>query len=397
MATDTDPDRIERFEDIDWETTEMRGGLSAVSRKALALLLTLSVIVAAFLYDYYLVADRQPTVPVIEWNVSQVDWMFLVTLAVILFYVVLPLYENPRMTRYYWKEFRKNKAAVYSGVFLVFVFGLGLVGPFLLPKPEIALPLSYQPPVFTSIENTYPIECVGEVANGRCFGTFEHPFGTTGRGKDIFHLIIYGMTVSMQIGLITGLIIITIGTIVGAVSAYLGGLADEILMRYVDIQLTFPTFLLYLLLIYLFGQSLFMFIIVFGITSWGGIARLVRSEALQRTEEEYITAAQSAGAPNLYVIWRHLLPNVSSTVITAVTLLIPSLLLFEAGLAFLQLGDPSIPSWGQVISTGRSDLSFAWWVSTIPGVFLFFTILAFNFIGDALRDALDPRQTTEEQ
>ena len=396
MATDTDPDRIERFEDIDWQATEMRGGLSALSRKAFGLLLTLAAVCVFFLYDYYLVRKRKPTVPVIEWDVSQVDWMFMVTLAVIFFYVLLPLYENPRMTRYYWREFRKNRAAVFSGGFLLFVFGTGLVGPLLLPKPEIALELGYQPPVFTSVSNNYPIQCVGEAANGRCFGTFQHPLGTTGRGKDIFRLIVYGMTVSMQIGLITGLIIITIGTIVGAVAAYLGGLADEILMRYVDIQLTFPTFLLYLLLIYLFGQSLFMFILVFGITSWGGIARLVRSEALQRTEEEYITAAQSAGAPNLYVIWRHILPNVSSTVITAVTLLIPSLLLYEAGLAFLQLGDPSIPSWGQVISAGRSDLSFAWWISTVPGVFLFFTILAFNFIGDALRDALDPRQTTQE-
>jgi peptide/nickel transport system permease protein len=396
MATDTDPDRIERFEDIDWQATEMRGGLSAVSRKAFGLLLTLAAVCVFFLYDYYLVRKRKPTVPVIEWDVSQVDWMFMVTLAVIFFYVLLPLYENPRMTRYYWREFRKNRAAVFSGGFLLFVFGTGLVGPLLLPKPEIALELGYQPPVFTSVSDNYPIQCVGGAANGRCFGTFQHPLGTTGRGKDIFRLIVYGMTVSMQIGLITGLIIITIGTIVGAVAAYLGGLADEILMRYVDIQLTFPTFLLYLLLIYLFGQSLFMFILVFGITSWGGIARLVRSEALQRTEEEYITAAQSAGAPNLYVIWRHILPNVSSTVITAVTLLIPSLLLFEAGLAFLQLGDPSIPSWGQVISAGRSDLSFAWWISTVPGVFLFFTILAFNFIGDALRDALDPRQTTQE-
>jgi len=397
MATDTDPDRIERFEDIDWKTTEMRGGLSALSRKAFGLLLTLAAVCVFFLYDYYLVRKRKPTVPVIEWDVSQVDWMFMVTLAVIFFYVLLPLYENPRMTRYYWREFRKNRAAVFSGGFLLFVFGTGLVGPLLLPKPEIALELGYQPPVFTSVSNNYPIQCVGEATNGRCFGTFQHPLGTTGRGKDIFRLIVYGMTVSMQIGLITGLIIITIGTIVGAVAAYVGGLADEILMRYVDIQLTFPTFLLYLLLIYLFGQSLFMFILVFGVTSWGLIARLVRSEALQRTEEEYITAAQSAGAPNLYVIWRHILPNVSSTVITAVTLLIPGLLLFEAGLAFLQLGDPSIPSWGQVISAGRSDLSFAWWISTVPGVFLFFTILAFNFIGDALRDALDPRQTTEEQ
>jgi peptide/nickel transport system permease protein len=167
---------------------------------------------------------------------------------------------------------------------------------------------------------------------------------------------------------------------------------DEVLMRYVDIQLVFPSFLLYLLLIYLFGGSLFMFVVVFGLTSWGGTARLVRSEALQRAEEEYITAADSAGASTFYVIWRHIVPNVSNTVITNVTLLIPSLILFEAGLAFLDLGDPTIPSWGQTIAQGRDQLTFAWWISTMPGFFLFLTILAFNFLGDALNDALDPRR-----
>jgi peptide/nickel transport system permease protein len=199
------------------------------------------------------------------------------------------------------------------------------------------------------------------------------------------------MQVSMKLGLITTLLVISIGTVVGTVAAYSGGMVDETLMRYVDIQLTFPTFLLYLLLVFLFGGSLFMFIVLFGLTSWGGIARLVRSEALQLREEEYVLAAKSAGANAAYVIRRHLVPNVSSTVITAATLAIPGYILAEAALSFLQLGDPTIPSWGQVIAAGRSDLDTAWWISTFPGFFLFFTILAFNFMGDALRDALDPR------
>jgi peptide/nickel transport system permease protein len=182
---------------------------------------------------------------------------------------------------------------------------------------------------------------------------------------------------------------------VGATAAYAGGWVDEVLMRYVDIQLTFPTFFLFLFLAYLYGGSLFILIMIFGVTGWGGIARIIRSEALQRNEEEYIRAAQSAGASGLYVVRRHMVPNVSNSIITAATLNIPILILSEAALSFIGVGDVTVPSWGQVIASGRGDLSTAWWISTIPGVFLFLTILAFNFLGDALRDALDPRQETQ--
>jgi peptide/nickel transport system permease protein len=224
-----------------------------------------------------------------------------------------------------------------------------------------------------------------------CQGTWQYPLGTTGQGKGIMESVVYGMRVSLEVGLVTPLIIVLIGTTVGTVAAYSGGLVDELLMRYVDIQLTFPTFFLYLLLLYLYGGTLFLLIVIFGITSWGSTARLVRSEALQRREEEYIQAAQSAGASEFWVIRKHLVPNVSNTVITNASLLIPSLILFEAAFSFLGLGDPTIPSWGQVIAAGRSDIDTAWWISTIPGVFLFTTVLALNFVGDALRDALDPR------
>jgi peptide/nickel transport system permease protein len=307
------------------------------------------------------------------------------------FYVVVPLYDNRRLTAYYWRQFRKNRLAVVSLGYLLVVFFVGTVGPIFIPAPELALTRQYQPPVFTTVDASVPIQCVGDVTGDVCHGSFAHPLGTTSDGKDILVLVVYGMQVSMKLGLITTLLVISIGTAVGTVAAYSGGMVDEALMRYVDIQLTFPTFLLYLLLVFLFGGSLFMFIVLFGLTSWGGISRLVRSEALQLREEEYVMAAKSAGANAAYVIRRHLVPNVSSTVITAATLAIPGYILAEAALSFLQLGDPTIPSWGQVIAAGRSDLDSAWWISTFPGFFLFFTILAFNFMGDALRDALDPR------
>jgi len=388
MARGTDT-----FESVDWEETGSR--LSTLSRRDWGALLSGLAIVAVFLYDYLVLPASRPTITVpVEWNVTQLDWLFVATLLAIVFYVAVPLYDNRRLTAYYWREFRKNRMAVLSLGYLLVVFCIGVVGPILLEKPTLALDQAYQPPAYMSVDSSVPVNCLGEVASGRCQGTMAHPLGTTGDGKDILVLVIYGMQVSMKVGLISTLLVVTIGTAVGTVAAYGSGLVDELLMRYVDIQLVFPAFFLYLLLTYLFGGSLFMFILIFGLTGWGSIARLVRSEALQRAEEEYITAARSAGAGTLYVIRRHLVPNVSNSVITAATLLIPGFILFEASLSFLSLGDPTVPSWGQVIANGRSDLSTAWWISTVPGVFLFTTILAFNFMGDALRDALDPRQET---
>ncbi|WP_251330758.1 ABC transporter permease [Haloplanus pelagicus] len=381
------------FESVDW--TETRSRLSTLSRRDRWAALTALGVVAVFVYDYAILPASRPTITVpLEWNVTQLDWLFVSTLLALLFYVVVPLYDNRRLTAYYWREFRKNRMAVVSLGYLFVVFLIGVVGPLFLDKPTLALERAYQPPVLTSVDASVPVNCLGEVANGRCTGTMAHPLGTTGDGKGILVLVVYGMQVSMKVGLISTLLVVTIGTTVGTVAAYGGGLVDELLMRYVDVQLVFPAFFLYLLLTYLFGGSLFMFIVIFGLTGWGSIARLVRSEALQRAEEEYITAARSAGAGTLYVIRRHLVPNVSNSVITAATLLIPGFILFEASLSFLSLGDPTVPSWGQVIANGRSDLSTAWWVSTFPGVVLFMTILAFNFMGDALRDALDPRQET---
>jgi len=410
------------FEEIDWE--EIEATASTRSPRQLAWLAVVGVYSVALGLDLYArygaavyarvvglatgtdhtAVDAPGWVPApgpaefaVVGTVDGVDWLWSLTLLVGLFYVVIPLYENPRMTRYYWQEFRKNKAAVIALCYLAVIFLIGLVVPRVVPPPEVQPLLQYQPPVWGAVPETVPIECVGPVSDGLCQGTWTHPFGTTHQGKDILVSVIYGMEISMQVGLIGMFLQLLIAAAVGLSAAYFGGYVDETLMRYVDIQITFPSFFLYLLVVYLFGGSLFLMIIVFGVLGWGGIARIVRSEALQRREEEYVLAAESAGASSLWTIRRHLLPNVSNSVITAATLVIPGLILAEAALAFLGLGDPTIPSWGDIIADGRTDLNRAWWISTLPGVFLFLTILAFNFLGDALRDALDPRQEAGEQ
>lgn len=419
MAADTGP---ERFEDVDWAAIDAgQGGYSAL---VLTKLGSLALYVVAMLYDLFVNgpglvslvefvrgepineltyagvefgtddATFDVSVAGVEfvWDVTGVDWLFVGTLLVLFWYAVVPLVRNRRMTAYYWRQFRKNKAAVASLAFLLVVFTVGTVGPLVLPAPQAEFIQGNQPPVFTTVESSVPIQCIGAEANGVCHGSWAHPLGTTNEGKDILLMVVFGMRVSMQIGLIATLMNIAIATAVGTTAAYGGGWVDEALMRYVDIQLTFPQFFLFLLMAYLFGSSLFLLIVIFGLFGWGGIARIVRAEALQRTEEEYISAADSAGANSFYIIRRHVVPNVSNTVITAATLSIPVLILAEAAFSFIGLSDPTVPSWGRVIADGRSDLSTAWWISTIPGLFLFFTILAFNFMGDALRDSLDPRQ-----
>ena len=387
-----DGQRKETFETVDWESV---GGGRRIPRRTVAFVAVFAAVLAGAVYDLVLTPE-EPTVAAFGIDFSAIDWMYIGTLVVIFFYVVLPLYDDRRMTAYYWREFKKNRAAVAGMVYLVLVFVAGIVGPAFIEPPTVETSLQYQPPVFSSVDTAVPIDCVGDVVNGGCQGTWQYPLGTTGEGKDILTMVVYGMLVSMQIGLASTLIVVTVASVVGIAAAYFGGMVDEVLMRYVDIQITFPSFFLYLLATYLFGGSLFLMVLIFGLLGWGGIARIVRSEALQRREEEFVLAAKAAGASGTWTMRRHLLPNVSNSVITAASLLIPGFILFEAALAFLGLGDPTVPSWGQVIADGRDDLSRAWWISTLPGFFLFFTILAFNFVGDALRDALDPRQEVGE-
>ena len=394
MATENQ--QSDKFEDVDWDELTSEKGIQ-ISTGSKGLLAVLALLGGLFLYDLLLVPRNSQTFAAVGWgyDVSQLDWLFVLTLVFMFFYGVMPMYRNPRMTRYYWKEFKKNRPAMVSLAYLIAIFTIGIVGPLFLSKPEIALFQKYQPPIWTAVDSSYIIECAGEMSNGMCYGSWQYPFGTTGDGKNILKIIVYGMQVSMKIGLISALLVMTIGSIVGTVAAYAGGLVDEVLMRYVDIQQVFPTFLAYLLITYMFEPSLFLFVIMFGGLTWGNNARYVRSNALQKTEEEYIKAAKTSGANTWHIIRRHLIPNTASSIVTDLTLLIPVFILSEAALSFLGLGDPTVPSWGQVIAAGRGDLSFAWWISTIPGIFLFFTILAFNFLGDALLDAINPQAESE--
>ena len=380
------------FERIDWESLDGGAGIRRPSLPTLAFLAGVATVLAGVGYDALLVPPGRPTVPApIGYELAPVDALFSLSLLALARFGLYPLAANPRSTRRYWRRFRENRVAVWSLLVLAVAFAVGLFGPLFVARPELNVLAQYQPPAFASASTAVTGTCVGQVVDGACRGTWRYPLGTTGDGKGVLRSLVYGTRVSLQVGLITTLLIVAVGTAVGTIAAYSGGLVDSILMRYVDIQITFPTFFLYLLLLYLFGGSLFLLIVIFGLTSWGGTARLVRSEALQRRTEPYVDAARATGASEAWVIRRHVLPNVSNTVITNATLLVPQLVLFEATFAFLGLGDASAPSWGRLIAAGRGDLASAWWISLFPGIALFATVLALNFVGDALRDALDPK------
>jgi peptide/nickel transport system permease protein len=399
MATDTPSPR---FDQTDWD--EVAGGSDRGVPLNLKLTLAFVVpLVALFLYDWLVLGQYDATFAAVGWgyDVSQLDWLFALSLVLFGAYGLLPLYQAPRMTRYYWNEFKRNRPAVVSLVFLIAIFLMGVFGPLFISPPEVSLFKQFQPPLGAKINMQYVVECTGRVTTTGgerfCHGTLAHPFGTTDNGQDIFTLVVYGMQITMKIAFVTTLLVITVGTAVGTVAAYAGGIVDEILMRYVDIQQSFPTFILYLLILYIYGGGIALFILLFGFFTWEGTARYVRSNALAKTEEEYIKASQLTGAGAYHIIRRHIVPNTASSIITDVTLLVPGFILAEAQLAFLGLGDTSVPSWGQVLASGRDVLPFAPWVTLVPGLFIFLTILAFNFLGDALLDALNPKAAAESE
>ena len=379
MATDT-------FDNIDWDDQDVSS--FSLSRETVAELLVYGAIVVTFLYDHYVLQNEGPLIG--SWDVLSVEWLFAGTIVAMFFHGVLPLYQNPRMRGFYWKRFKQNRVAVFAAGFLVFVFFTGLIGPLVLEPPEVRFTNRIRPPV--GITAT-----IGGVAKT---GTWKFPLGTTGKGQSILKLIVYGMRVSMQVGLISTVFTVVIGSVVGAVAALATamdiGWLDEVLMRYVDVQSVFPSFLLLLLLVYLFGAKLWLIIMVYSFLSWEGVARTVRGEALQRSSEAYITAALASGADMMYVVRRHLIPNSANSVIISATILVPGFILGEAALAFLGFSDPTVYSWGRTISNGQSNLASAWWITTLPGIFLFLTVLSFYYVGEALRDAMDPRQQIEQ-
>lgn len=343
---------------------------------------TILVLILVILLDIYVVAQI----------LEPLAYFYLLFAILIIFYGLYPLYANRRLTRYYWERMKRHRLSVIGLAFIVFLVTVALIGPFLTQDPtKVNFQEKNLPPVGFSIQQSVYNLKTEEFLTRETPGTWQHPLGTDDKGRDMLAMLVSGARVSLQVGLLATLMAIFIGTIMGVVSAYLGGWADNALMRFTDIMMTFPFFLLLVFIIFIFGPSLVFIILVIGLTGWTGTARLVRSEALSLRTREFIMASKSLGASGSRIVFRHLIPNVISSVIVIATLSIPGVILAEAALSFIGLGDPTVTSWGVVLHAGQRSLDTAWWVAVEPGFMLFLTVLAFNFLGDGIRDAFDPR------
>ena len=223
-------------------------------------------------------------------------------------------------------------------------------------------------------------------------GSWEHPLGTDKLGRDMFSRIIYGARISLTIAAISIVCGGIVGTTLGLVAGYWGGMWDHIIMRLVDIKISIPSILLALILAAALGPSYLTVIIVVALTLWTRYARLVRGEVLSLRSQDFISKAKVSGASTSRIITRHLLPNVVNTIIVLATLEVGVVIILEASLSFLGAGiPPPNPAWGLMVADGRALVINAWWVSFFPGVAILLTVLSMNLLGDWLRDKLDPK------
>jgi peptide/nickel transport system permease protein len=277
--------------------------------------------------------------------------------------------DKPRSHRIIF-GFGKNKIAFIGLIIILFLIFVAIFAPF----------LASHHPYEQNLEKALLAPCL------------EYPFGTDDLGRCIFSRIIFGTRTSLQIGIIVTSITACIGIIMGLIAGYYGGLADEIIMRLVDIFLAFPGLVLALTIAGLMGPGLFNVMFALSLVGWMGYTRVVRGSVLAVKEKEFVETAKSLGANNLYILIHHILPNVIAPVIVMATLGIGHTILAAAGLSFLGLGaQPPIPVWGAMLNNGKAFMRTAPHLTIFPGLAIMITVLAFNFLGDGLRDLLDPR------
>jgi len=269
-----------------------------------------------------------------------------------------------------WRRFLRFKPAIAGLVMIAFIALLAIFAPLVSP---------YDPyEINTAVRGAAP--------------SLAHPFGIDEVGRDMLSRTIYGSRIAMLVGLSATGISLVIGVLVGASAGYFGGFVDAILSRIVDALIAFPLLVLLIAMAAALGPSLRNVIIIIGVTVWGQYARVVRAEVLSLREREFVTAARTVGATDSRIIIRHIIPNVLGPIIVLASLSVAGIILLEAALSFLGLGvQPPTPSWGSMLSAGRTYILTYPHIAFFPGLAIVVTVLGFNLLGDGLRDALDPR------
>jgi peptide/nickel transport system permease protein len=270
----------------------------------------------------------------------------------------------------FWRAFVANRLAVVGGVVVLHLVVLALLAPVLAPmdpnRPDVTRIL--EPP------------------------SRAHPLGTDQLGRDVLSRMLFGARVSLAVGFVSVGIATAIGIVLGSLAGYNAGLADAVIMRLVDLMLVFPRFFLLLAVLAFLTPSIWTIMAMIGLTGWMGVTRLVRAEFLSLKEREFVLWSHAIGASGFRVVWRHILPNAMAPVLVAMTLGIPAAILTESGLSFLGIGvQPPFATWGNILNDGRDAIEIAWWLSLYPGLAILVTVLAYNLLGEGIRDALDPR------
>ena len=381
--------------------SEIEPSRRILTAERVTLLAGFALVVALILYDTYVAHVYL----VGTWNVRPVDWMLLFGLVVLLAYGAIPAARDRRSTRRLIASLTSRRIYAAGAVFLGVTFVAGAIGPYVFGQPYLRFHHAFHAPIGFTTRTGWTGECLGAISHGEgvtryCHGSLTYPLGTNDRGHGLGHLLVLGARVSLYIVVFTLAFVFPLAAAVGVVAGLRGGRLDDLLMTYVDVQLCVPAIMVYFVGYMYWGPALWLLLATFGLLSWGGIARLVRSETLQRREEGYVLVARSLGAPELYVARRHVLPNITNTLMPALFQLLALLILVEAGIAFLGFHHVELYSWGSIIAEGldarggqkfRMHAHQVWWISTFPAIALMLTLTSLKLVGDALRDALDPR------
>jgi|GEM_PF-3713629 len=387
--------RTDALPDVDESSST---GVS-VRARTLVVLAGLAAIAVVFLRAYLTPDPPHATsYEFLQYEISRLEWLWVASLWILVVFAADLVVQSPGRVRDAFRRLRRRPVTLAAAVVTFVVFLAGTLGPVVLDPPTVSIPYRNQPPVFTSVRETAVVQCYNP-SGDRCYGSWAHPLGTGRFGEDMITLLVFGARNVVQLALVAVMLIVPLATVVGTVSAYVGGRTDWALSGIAESLKAIPALLVFLVWRWVSGEgTLFMLVVSFGLVNWGSVATVVRSRTLDEVSKRYVHAARAAGASPRQVVQWHLLPNVSRTAITTAVYQVPLFITIEATLSFLRFGSPASPlllappsfkSWGTMIGQTISNAGTYWWEPTIPVAALFVTILSVSILSDGISDIVD--------